>query len=75
MAAASTPSGNFSVPIPLPAGRNGFQPQLTLGYSTGNGNGPFGLGWTRAAYFAVLDKPFDLDDLLATSRSVIGRAE
>ena len=33
------------MPIPVPAGRHGLQPQLTLGYSTGNGNGPFGLGW------------------------------
>ena len=41
-----TGTGNFSVPIALPPGRNGFQPQLSLVYSTGNGNGPFGLGWT-----------------------------
>jgi hypothetical protein len=40
-----TGTGNFSVPIAVPPGRNGFQPQLTLTYSTGNGNGPFGLGW------------------------------
>jgi Salmonella virulence plasmid 65kDa B protein len=38
-------TGNFTVPISLPPGRNGFQPQLSLVYSTGNGNGPFGLGW------------------------------
>ncbi|MDT7827138.1 SpvB/TcaC N-terminal domain-containing protein [Pricia sp. S334] len=41
-----TGSGNFSVPITLPPGRNGFQPQLNLEYSTGSGNGPFGLGWS-----------------------------
>lgn len=40
-----TGTGNFSVPIAVPPGRNGFQPNLTLGYSSGNGNGPFGLGW------------------------------
>lgn len=40
-----TGTGNFTVPIAVPAGRNGFQPQLSLGYSTGDGNGPFGLGW------------------------------
>jgi RHS repeat-associated protein len=40
-----TGTGNFSIPITLPPGRNGFQPQLSLVYSTGNGNGPFGLGW------------------------------
>src|SRR6266516_2393564 len=41
-----TGTGNFTVPIAFPPGRNGFQPQLSLVYSTGNGNGPFGLGWS-----------------------------
>src|SRR5438309_770997 len=41
-----TGTGNFTVPIALPPGRNGFQPQLSLVYSTGSGNGPFGLGWS-----------------------------
>src|SRR5215470_16963623 len=41
-----TGTGNFTVPIAVPPGRNGFQPQLDLVYSTGNGNGPFGLGWS-----------------------------
>ena len=40
-----TGTGNFTVPIALPPGRNGFQPALNLVYSTGHGNGPFGLGW------------------------------
>jgi RHS repeat-associated protein len=39
-------TGNFSIPIPLPRGRNGFQPSLALAYSTGFGRGHFGLGWT-----------------------------
>ena len=43
-----TGTGNFSVPITLPSGRNGLAPQLSLGYSTGNGNGPFGLGWAAS---------------------------
>src|SRR5206468_11988154 len=34
------------VPIALPPSGNGFQSQLNLVYSTGNGNGPFGLGWS-----------------------------
>src|SRR5437773_8685710 len=41
-----TGTGNFTVPIALPPGRNGLQPQLSLVYSTGDGNGPFGLGWS-----------------------------
>ncbi|TVL99779.1 MAG: hypothetical protein CV087_16715 [Candidatus Brocadia sp. WS118] len=40
-----TGSGNFSVPIYTTPGRSGMTPQLALQYSTGNGNGPFGLGW------------------------------
>ncbi|MFB7756716.1 SpvB/TcaC N-terminal domain-containing protein, partial [Streptomyces sp. NPDC056121] len=40
-----TGTGNFAVPLGMPAGRNGFGPDLTLRYSTGQGNGPFGLGW------------------------------
>ncbi|MFZ0726252.1 MAG: SpvB/TcaC N-terminal domain-containing protein, partial [Desulfobacterales bacterium] len=41
-----TGTGNFTVPIALPPGRNGFQPELNLVYSTGNGNGVFGSGWS-----------------------------
>src|SRR5690349_1169089 len=38
-------TGSSSVPIQIPAGRGGFQPTLALNYSSGNGNGLFGLGW------------------------------
>ena len=41
----NTGTGNMTVPIAVPAGRHGFQPDLSLVYSTGHGNGPFGLGW------------------------------
>src|SRR5215510_3940384 len=41
-----TGTGNFTVPLTLPPGRNGFQPQLDLTYSSGHGNGPFGIGWS-----------------------------
>lgn len=41
-----TGTGNFSIPIAVSNGRNNFQPQLNLAHSTGNGNGPFGLGWS-----------------------------
>src|SRR6266699_2137510 len=39
-----TGTGNFTIPIALLPGRNGFQPQLSLVYSTGHGNGLFGMG-------------------------------
>ena len=45
-----TGTGNFTVPIALPPGRNGFQPELSLVYSTGNGIGPFGLGWNLGVH-------------------------
>jgi RHS repeat-associated protein len=38
-------TGSFTVPIAVPAGRSGLTPQLSLAYSSGGGNGPFGLGW------------------------------
>jgi len=40
-----TGTGNFTIPIATSPGRAGFGPQLSLQYSTGNGNGLFGLGW------------------------------
>jgi RHS repeat-associated protein len=43
-----TGTGNFTVPIALPDGRNGLRPSLDLVYSTGHGNGSFGLGWALA---------------------------
>ncbi len=43
-----TGTGNFTVPIAVPPGRNGMQPSLSLGYSTGNGNSCFGLGWNMS---------------------------
>ena len=39
-----TGTGNLQVSIALPPGR-GLRPDLNLEYSTGSGNGAFGLGW------------------------------
>jgi RHS repeat-associated protein len=41
-----TGTGNLTIPLELPAGRNDLQPSLSLAYSTGNPNGPVGLGWS-----------------------------
>jgi RHS repeat-associated protein len=40
-----TGTGNLTVPIAVPPGRNKLQPDLSLVYSSGHGNGVFGLGW------------------------------
>ncbi|EXA32194.1 hypothetical protein FOVG_16566 [Fusarium oxysporum f. sp. pisi HDV247] len=34
-----------SIPLPITPGRAGFQPDLSLSYDSGGGNGPFGFGW------------------------------
>jgi hypothetical protein len=39
-----TGTGNLTVPLAVPPGRNGFQPRLELSYSSGHPNGAFGLG-------------------------------
>jgi hypothetical protein len=40
-----TGTAGMSVPLGLPPGRGGFTPALSLSYSSGAGNGPFGMGW------------------------------
>lgn len=42
----ATGTGTFSIPLDLPHGPNDIGPKLTLRYSTGSSNGPFGLGWS-----------------------------
>ena len=55
---ASSVSGNagvvggqasYHIPIALPPGRNGVQPAVSLGYSSQNGNGIVGMGWSLNA--------------------------
>ncbi len=41
-----TGTGNITLPLTIPAGRNGLQPSLKFAYSSGNGNGLYGLGWS-----------------------------
>ncbi|QWC14702.1 hypothetical protein KKR89_09960 [Cellulomonas dongxiuzhuiae] len=42
----ATGTGSLTLPLPLSPGRGGGQPQITLSYDSGGGNGPFGLGWS-----------------------------
>jgi RHS repeat-associated protein len=41
-----TGTGSMTVPLAISPGRAGFGPQLSLSYDSGNGNGPFGFGWS-----------------------------
>lgn len=42
----STGALQYTVPVRVPAGRNGMQPQLSLTYDSSVGNGPLGAGWS-----------------------------
>lgn len=42
----ATGTASFAVPLPLPAGREGMTPALSLTYASGGGLGPFGMGWS-----------------------------
>jgi RHS repeat-associated protein len=44
----ATGTGTMTVPVPVSPGRSDFTPALSLGYDSGHGNGPFGLGWQLA---------------------------
>lgn len=42
---AATGAGQYTLPLPISSGRQGFHPGLQLSYSSSAGNGSFGLGW------------------------------
>src|SRR5215208_5041478 len=42
----SSGSGFYEIRLMLPRGVNDLTPTLGLKYSTGAGNGPFGMGWS-----------------------------
>ena len=43
--ASQVGAASFTYPIEVPPGRNGLQPDITLQYSSYNGNGWLGVGW------------------------------
>jgi len=56
---AVTESGaaTISIPIQVPRGIGGMEPQLTLNYSSGAGNGVLGLGWSLQGPSAITRCP------------------
>ena len=52
-AVSSSGSGTYDIPLELPPGRGGLQPELTLRYSSARGNGMLGVGWGLDGLSAV----------------------
>jgi len=52
---AVTPSGEltYTIPLEVPAGRAGMQPGLALSYSSHNGNGLAGVGWSVEGFSEI----------------------
>ncbi|TQV86343.1 SpvB/TcaC N-terminal domain-containing protein [Aliikangiella coralliicola] len=52
-AGVSGGAATYSVPIAIPPGRNGMQPNVALSYSSRNGNGIAGIGWGLSAASSI----------------------
>ena len=48
-------SANLSYPIQIPSGRAGMQPNLSVNYNSGGGNGWLGVGWDLSVPAITLD--------------------
>ncbi|MBR1564078.1 MAG: hypothetical protein IJ650_01895 [Paludibacteraceae bacterium] len=48
-------TAELTYPIEIPAGRNGMQPDISLRYSSGSGNGVLGYGWSISQPAITID--------------------
>jgi RHS repeat-associated protein len=46
-------TSSYAVPMSIPPGVAGLQPNLSLGYNSGGGNGHFGLAWSCGAIISI----------------------
>ncbi len=56
-AVSDTGSPSLTIPIQIPRGIGGMEPQLALNYSGGSGNGLVGIGWALSGLAAITRCP------------------
>lgn len=60
--ASVSPTGaaNYQIPIEVPTGINGMQPQVSIGYSSQGGFGALGIGWDITGVSSISRSPQNL---------------
>ena len=46
----NTGSAKYTIPLAVPVGTGGIEPELSLEYSSQGGNGPLGVGWSLGGF-------------------------